>query len=610
MQNSGIKDDVRASAGVWFVRVFAVLAVLYMLAAVRIDFFGPDTPIYFAYTSSVVTDGDLNTVNEVVEDVRFGGPNAYVSPFEFFNVSYSHNYPDYHNHGGIVFWIPAYVTGKALYRVWDWFGFFEKRVKGFGTSSTAGMGNRFWSGRDSGQVGFARGMMSFSTVLFAFLCVVGTFFVCRGYFPGWVCALSIFAVFWGTPYFYYVLGQPGNAQILSSLLALICIFWLRLSPSMVTSQYFFYGLFFGMCCVVKIDLWFYAFFISSYWFYLKAKHQTSWARGFAMFGGFLIPFGLKIVNDTVKYGVLRQGEFHLISPDFFYFSKQIFSAYRGFFYTSPVFYLCFLGGILVLLAALREKRRTGSFEPGHVFLLCLVFAFVMKIFLMSFRFAWGGGTPGARILISEFALQVFLIGCFFKYLRFTFRRVFAIIFCLGAVFWNMLVVAEFVAEVDLFNIARVAPLAFRVKHLETLFRLVLLPKQIAAKILLFSIPFAFCFCIVAVNFAKAKNFSASAFGLHSKKASTVFGKVFAVLAVYMCAFYLGVTFLNVKNNQRNIEKLRQDGYFEYARVVPPSRYEDFENLGCFDEMIEFFTVREDTAEVERLKKLKKEYLAS
>ena len=48
-----------------FFYVFFLVFCLYIFAVYDIGFNGADEPIYYAYTASVVEDGDLNAINEV-----------------------------------------------------------------------------------------------------------------------------------------------------------------------------------------------------------------------------------------------------------------------------------------------------------------------------------------------------------------------------------------------------------------------------------------------------------------------------------------------------------------------------------------------------------------
>ena len=45
--------------------ILALLFFIYLFLVYNISFSGPDKPIYFAYTASIVDDGDLNAVNHL-----------------------------------------------------------------------------------------------------------------------------------------------------------------------------------------------------------------------------------------------------------------------------------------------------------------------------------------------------------------------------------------------------------------------------------------------------------------------------------------------------------------------------------------------------------------
>ena len=123
---------------------------LYSFLAYDPNFHGADEPIYYAYTASVVEDGDLNPLDEF-------SPN-----FDAFLTTKTCNLPDSHNHGGVILWVPFYIYGKLLYTLSKKFDL--ERIVYFGLDK------------------ITKCVLSFSTVLFGLLMLVFTYLFCKVFF--------------------------------------------------------------------------------------------------------------------------------------------------------------------------------------------------------------------------------------------------------------------------------------------------------------------------------------------------------------------------------------------------------------------------------------------
>ena len=204
------------------ISLIGIFFFLYLFFVYDTDFHGPDEPIYCAYTASIVEDGDLNAVNHLNQKYPYYLPDGKVG------VSKTYNLPDYHNHGGVIFWVPFYLYAKFAY-------FFISKFR-----------------LNYGIDDFINCSMSFSTILFGFLAVLLTFLFCKIFFS-WLAALwSTLIMFLGTPFFYFLLSEVGNAQILAMLLSILSIWFCSYVIGRKKSHWFLYGLFLSMCVIVKI----------------------------------------------------------------------------------------------------------------------------------------------------------------------------------------------------------------------------------------------------------------------------------------------------------------------------------------------------------------------
>jgi hypothetical protein len=78
---------------------------------------------------------------------------------------------------------------------------------------------------------------------------------------------------------------------------------------------------------------------------------------------------------------------------------------------------------------------------------------LIKILLLSFRYAWGGGSAGGRILLIEFPIFVMLFAYFFQSQK-RYTRYFLIVFSAIFILWNFIVISEYMTGVDLKNIGK------------------------------------------------------------------------------------------------------------------------------------------------------------
>ena len=296
---------------------------IYLFLVFSSKFKGPDEPIYYAYTASVVEDGDLNAVNHLDSNYPYYLPDGKIG------ISSTYNLPDFHNHGGVVLWAPFYLYGKLVY-------FIDRKID-------------LMKLNNYGPEDITKCAMSFSTMIFGFVTLLLTFLFCRFFFSDTISAFSTFVMFIATPYFYFTMQDVGNANIIASLFSVLSIWFLGYAIRMKKTHWFLCGLFFSICFIVKVDLWFQIFSIALVIFILILLKKAHWSCGVYFLFGFTPGFILKTINDYIKYGTLHMGEFGLLNFKDCYFWEQLFSPYHGFFYTSPVFFICMIGFILTII---------------------------------------------------------------------------------------------------------------------------------------------------------------------------------------------------------------------------------------------------------------------
>lgn len=400
---------------------------LYLFLVFNANFIGPDHPIYYAYTRSIVEEGDLNVVNQFYRGEKV--------------VTQTYNFPDQRNYAGILLWIPFYVYAKAAHFLADKFDIYILFER------------------------MASCTMSFSTVVFAFLTIIFTYLLCRRFFPKKAAVLSVLVIFWGTPFFYYCLCEPANSNILGSLFSILSIwFFSYVIFDSSKRNWFLYGLFFSIGVAIRGDLWFHSFFCA--FFLLKRKNQGK--IPYFIFG--FIPITLlRAVNAFLKSGIPHMEDFRYMRFLYYfkdcYWDNALFNNYRGIFYTSPVLYICLLGLILMGFSALKTgKNKVNGTKRQDAFLLVITSYLLIKLFIIS-GLHRPGADLGGRFLITEFPILTLLCARVLQNRKKYFLYFISLASAL-CVFWNILIISELFTGVDWVYIAGHPPLLTRIKNIQ------------------------------------------------------------------------------------------------------------------------------------------------
>ena len=384
MWNKKNSEKIRPMKSKYITSSIIVFLFLYLFLIFDVNFHGPDEPIYYAYTASIIEDGDLNIINQIDR-----------SQYAFV-VSETYNWPDNHSYGGITLWIPFYAYAKLVYFLGAKFNL--QSLTGWNFSKVA------------------KCAMSFSTIVFALLTILLTYKLCKGLVPPKIASSAIAIISVGTPFFYYVLHDVGQANVIGCFLSVLTILFCMYMVDMKRRHWFLYGMFFSLCLAVRIELWLQLVFICPLFVLLCKSKRIDWRNGIYFFLGFMPLFLLRGVNAYIKYGALHMEELlplytvsHFYSP-----FNGLFSAYRGVFYTSPILYICVLGIIFVVINLFKNHHSENRTQDFFLFMLALYL--LIKLFLIRRAFGFGIDILGSRWLLSEFPIfvvlfaQVFLRG--------------------------------------------------------------------------------------------------------------------------------------------------------------------------------------------------------
>jgi tetratricopeptide (TPR) repeat protein len=547
--------------------VVFLLIFLYFFAVYDINFHGADEPIYFAYTASVVEDGDLNVVNQ-----------SYPQSGQF-NVSQTYNLPDFHNHGGVTLWVPFYSWAKFINFIATKFNLAGLSMYGFEK--------------------LAKCAMSFSTIVFSFFIILLTYFFCRNFFSNKIAICSIVAIFLGTPFFYYTLFEVANANIIACLFAILSIWFCCYSVNFKKLHWLLYGLFFSICVTIKTELWLQILFIIPFFITLTILKQVSFKNGIYFFVGFVPVLILRAINAYIKYGSIHMEEvlyFASIRYQPTYCFDGLLSSFRGIFYTSPVLYICMLGFIFILINIFKNIKILNQEEKRQdLFLSILTLYAIVKLFLVGKIFLPAGDGLSMRVLIAEFPVFVILYARALKGKK-RYLQYFLGTASLFLIFWNLLVISEYITRLDWVYIAGIPEIMGRLSSSKYLLDSLCYIDNLDIKLKCCG---SLIVVFLAASFYIIKRFTKSispSFWYRRDQKWVAPLKLFSSFTIFLCAAYFVITILNVLNNKNNADKLKESGFFKDINIIEVSAtkmtpFEEEQHLWTVFEMMRYYALK-------------------
>jgi len=561
---------------------------LYLFLTYSTGFYGPDMPVYYAYTKSIIEDGDLNLADFKIEGLdripRFRDEPYY---YKAKGISQTYNFPGFHSHGGVIMWAPFYLYGKAIYGISNAANIVM--IKKLGAEKVA------WC------------LLSLSTICFGFLAILFTYFLCRTFFSKGIALWSTLVMILATPFLYYTVFHPGNINIIAILFSILSIWIAGWAMEMKKLDWFLYGVFFSICLIIKVDLWFQIIFIALFYFSLLIGKKVRWVHGMYFIMGILPGLFLKGINDYLKYGVIRVGEAGLTNIRNYYIWDKLFYSYRGFFYKTPILWICLTGFIFLSIYLVRTRFLSAE-EKNYrdVFIFILGVVLWIKISFLIFAHEGGGGLNAPRKLLTELPILVLLYAWVFSR-RNNFLRILVITLTLACITWNFSISGEPITGDLLQYVREGTTLTQRIKNLPGApifaalfgFKDIILKLKICLPLLLVVVLLLPFVC------SRIRSPKCSDWYLRESGRSPLLRKGFILFSLYLLLAYMTVTGLNIVNNGKNIERLKKSGYFKDARIVSPDTFEIEDKLEIMDDMIRYFTVRGELKRVKEIKEYKR-----
>lgn len=392
-----------------FSKILALSFILYSFIIIKLGTFDKIPSVEFnfyeSYTESLIQDFDLNILNNI--------PKQYA-----WIVSPTFNYPEMHDHGGPVLWLP-FIYLLSLFKI---------------------------------KTTFISTTMQYSqnTVLFFILNFilfsVALILTAKIYRHISKTSVNLFAnifVIFGTGLFYFSLVEyNGTENTLFFYTSLIFLQIIQIRPDDKPHNYLFFGILFAFGHIIKIHFLSYLLAFSVIYYLKNSKLQKKeHLLNFIYFNlGFFSLLALLEYNNYLKFGFfnIAQGYQNEFSIDSFVKLGANFITYFGpigFFYVTPIFLFSF---ILFVRGAYRWVTKKNILFTEKLGIL-LYSSVIIKLIILEFLPTPGLCEFGGRNFIIDSAAHIILISNYLTEIKIN-RRKYYFILSLGflACSWTLL----------------------------------------------------------------------------------------------------------------------------------------------------------------------------
>ncbi|MFN2223861.1 MAG: hypothetical protein ACK2UH_14990, partial [Candidatus Promineifilaceae bacterium] len=347
-----------------------------------------DAAFYYAYTRSIVFDGDLRIANDLRQSYPTASPDFAAKQLD----------QDTNEHGRV---ISPFAFGSSF--LWlPWLAILR---------AFAGIG-QLLSGQASTLTGFEwyfRLGLATLAMMLGWLAFYTSYRLARIINQRSSAMLATLTVLFTTPLLYYMYAEPLYAHATSAFVTAILVFvWWRLFHEPFTySGALAFGILIGLAFLVRWQHLIYVVLplssLVDYWFSLargERRRQLKRVLALAIVVGVgtTAAVSLQLAHWKILYQewiTIPQGATFMnwTAPHWY---QVLFSTFRGLLPWMPVFFLSFVG----LIVGLRKQRK---------FMLPLLIVLVLAIYVNSSSRDWfAGGAYGPRRFTSE--LTILIIG--------------------------------------------------------------------------------------------------------------------------------------------------------------------------------------------------------
>lgn len=491
--------------------------------------------VYASYTESFINDGDINIHNNVLNDDMN------------WMVTKTYNNPDMHDHGIIMMWSPFFLYTKML----DFFKI-ETRFE-------------YSKAQDISQ--------TIATIFFAILGILLT--------RNWVYRLKpktqrirnvIAAVIIATPFLWYALFHPRNSDLsafaFASFWLVACDVLLRRTKNM---EWLLMGFLLAIGYTIKVTMLFYLLLVGFY--LLNYSKSQKWQKKLSLFISFAIGtlsvLGFFFINQYLKFGMVPLLGTYFETTQFSHnIAQELLFGPNGYLYLCPFMFLILFIFVHYLILIIRRELLTEAEKLS----LVLFTAIPIKLTIEAFGFCESTDF-GPRHYIIDFPVMVLLLHNYYerieerskKYL-FGLKTAIAI-----SIAWS------FLMYLWINIVSERQPYQWGAYYINEIF---FIEKSLQIYIQKIATTFS-GFAYYLINFLPYTPIVLLCAYLINKILSVKLWSEIALKIVisYFIFFYALVTFSNLKNNQKNVNIIKEQGGFRQVLVA-----DGFE-LYLYDELI-------------------------
>ena len=487
--------------------------------------------VYFAYTKSLLLQGDFNTLKFVPP------PNGWIA-------STTMNYPDYHDHGVALLWLPVVV-----------FSFLAKAI---GIDSFHGTRTML----ESESLSFSLSVFAAQVILFVWTLGI-LYYFCR---PLLKSKLSKF-IFWTFPFFtpvaYYTFIEYGNADIAAFFMASLLLYVGERKKFERVKDYFFWGMLLSIARVIKISFLFWIpyglFILGKNLFQESDPRQRKLGVG-AFAAAVLSVFGLNAINTYLEFGFFSfltgndyDSEFSPLSL-FDSIWKNIFGPF-GLIHQAPWLLAVLLSWLYSLRQSLTVHRDRTLFLSQFI----LGFGVIAKFIYLSTSIFESQYEFGFRQFINDIPAAIWVVIYATFYLNKNFKNSKYFIFPIQAILlgwaayylgWFMDINYRFSIDTGIFGIFKIGTIGDPILGWKSFLNLQKMMRMPLGQSVIVVCFLFFLFLIFSFEFSEIR-----------------FQKIRRNVPWLLFVGYLVATILNCKNNSINASELIRSHKFDKVVVA-------------------------------------------
>lgn len=380
----------------YFILLFLVSLVIYVFGIVRVkSIIWGDSLYYYSYTRSLVTNQDINFINEAFHPT-LGFPNQ----IEFSNKT--GRIINKFSPGTALFWIPAFVLGQMI-------SYLGNLVLGYEYFLVDGSGI------------IPQYFVAVSSVLFSILGLWFIFKTLSDWFNLKVAKISVAILFLTSQVFYYVTMDPVNSHSISFLLSSLLMYQLSnvLKNNISWQKVIPLGITAGFLVLVRNQDVVIALPVLLTLLVVKKESLLNKFNWFTLYAGsaFLI-FSAQIYTTLTLFGVLgspyviRGEEFSWFKPSIF---RVLFTRQNGLFFFAPILFVAVVYIFKEVIKIQKNKSKKIFSDPLFLLLITAMLSFLLQLYVVA---SWGeeiiGGPYGTRMFVSVLPHLSLGIALFFK----------------------------------------------------------------------------------------------------------------------------------------------------------------------------------------------------